>query len=48
MKLTYSIWQGSLQKGTLTEVVDTINELNESGLTPKFEAFIHKLEGVNN
>jgi hypothetical protein len=53
MKITYSIWQGSLQKGTLTaskmsEVVDTINELNESGLTPKFEAFIHKLEGVNN
>lgn len=50
MKITYSIWQGSLIKGTgftassMKEVLKTIDELNESGLKPKFEAFISKVE----
>ena len=54
MKITYAIWQGSLMKGhsltasEMSEVVATIKELNESGLSPKFEAFISKIEQDNN
>jgi hypothetical protein len=49
MKITYSVWQGSLMKGTLTaskmsEVADTIKELNSIGDKLKFEAFISKVE----
>ena len=53
MKLTYSIWQGSLQKGTLTaksikEIIALVNELNEANPPLKFEYIIHKIEQVNN
>lgn len=50
MKITYSIWQGSLIKGTgftassMKEMLKTIDELNEGGLKPKFEAFVSKVE----
>ena len=50
MKITYSVWQGSIVKGTgftassMKEVLKTIDELNEGGLKPKFEAFISKVE----
>jgi len=45
MKITYSIWQGSLYKGTLTaskmsEVIDTVKELNTLTDGLKFEPFI--------
>ena len=50
MKITYSVWQGSLIKGsnftanTMKEVMKTIDELNETGAKPKFEAFISRVE----
>jgi hypothetical protein len=50
MKITYSIWQGSLIKGhgftasKMSEVADTIKELNATDAKPKFEAFISKIE----
>jgi hypothetical protein len=50
MKITYSVWQGSLIKGsnftanTMKEVMKTIDELNETGVKPKFEAFISRVE----
>jgi hypothetical protein len=50
MKITYSIWQGSIIKGTgftaskMSEVMDTIKELNSTDVKPKFEAFISKVE----
>jgi uncharacterized protein (UPF0335 family) len=50
MKITYSVWQGSIIKGqgftakTMKEVMKTIDELNETGVKPKFEAFISKVE----
>ncbi len=50
MKITYSIWQGSIIKGTgftaskMSEVLDTIKELNSTDVKPKFEAFISKVE----
>lgn len=50
MKITYSIWQGSIIKGTgftaskMSEVTDTIKELNSTEVKPKFEAFISKVE----
>jgi hypothetical protein len=50
MKITYSVWQGSIIKGsgftakTMKEVMKTIDELNETGVKPKFEAFIYKVE----
>jgi hypothetical protein len=53
MKITYSVWQGSLMKGlnftatTMKEVNKTIDELNETGAKPKFEAFISKVEQDN-
>jgi hypothetical protein len=53
MKITYSIWQGSLQKGTLTsnsikDIVKTIDELNSVNPPVKFEYLVHKIEQVNN
>lgn len=53
MKITYSIWQGVTLKGsgftasTMKEVEKTINELNETNVKPKFEAFISKVEQEN-
>jgi hypothetical protein len=53
MKITYSVWQGSLIKGTrftassMAEVVKTIDELNSTGIKPKFEAFISQVEQDN-
>jgi hypothetical protein len=52
MKITYSIWQGSLNKGRLTaskmsEVIDTIKELNTLADGLKFEAFISTIEESN-
>ena len=49
MKLTYTIWQGSLHKGTLTaknmkEIIALVDELNEGNKTLKFEYMIHKIE----
>ncbi len=49
MKFTYSIWQGSLQKGTLTatsmkEIITLVNELNEANPPLKFEYLVHKIE----
>ena len=53
MKLTYTIWQGSLNKGTLTaksmkEIIALVNELNEGNPRLKFEYMVHKIEQVNN
>lgn len=53
MKITYSIWQGSLVKGhgftasKMSEVEATIKELNSTNISPKFEAFISKIEKDN-
>jgi len=53
MKITYSVWQGSLIKGSrftassMAEVVKTIDELNSTGIKPKFEAFISQVEQDN-
>lgn len=50
MKITYSIWQGSLIKGSgftaskMSEVSDTLKELNSTDVKPKFEAFISRIE----
>lgn len=50
MKITYSVWQGSLIKGSnftasnMSEVEDTIKELNATGAKPKFEYFISRVE----
>jgi hypothetical protein len=51
MKITYSIWQGSLQKGTLIansmkEIITLIDELNEVKPPLKFEYLVHKIEQV--
>jgi hypothetical protein len=51
MKITYSIWQGSLQKGTLTansmkEIITTVKDLNEGNTSLKFEHMVHKIEQV--
>ena len=48
MKLTYSIWQGSLMKGCLTansmkEIITLVNELNEGKQSLKFEYLIHEI-----
>jgi len=46
MKITYSIWQGSIIKGTgftaskMSEIDDTITELNSTNARPKFSYFI--------
>jgi hypothetical protein len=53
MKITYSVWQGSLIKGrnftasSMKEMLKTIDELNETGIKPKFEAFITSVEQEN-
>lgn len=53
MKITYSVWQGSLIKGsrftasTMAEVAKTIEDLNSTGVKPKFEAFISQVEQEN-
>ncbi len=53
MKIRYSVWQGSLIKGTgfiasnMKDVVKTIDELNSTGANPKFEAFITQVEQDN-
>jgi hypothetical protein len=52
MKITYTVWQGSLNKGRLTaskmsEVIDTIKELNTLGDKLKFEALVHTVEESN-
>ena len=49
MKITYTIWQGSLNKGRLTaknmkEIVALISELNEGNSTLKFEYLVHEIE----
>jgi hypothetical protein len=49
MKITYTIWQGSLLKGTLTaknmkEIVALIDELNEVNPRLKFEYLVHEIE----
>ena len=49
MKLTYTIWQGSLNKGVLTaksmkEIIALVDELNEGNPSLKFEYMIHKIE----
>jgi hypothetical protein len=49
MKITYTIWQGSLLKGTLTaknmkEIVALVDELNEVNPRLKFEYLVHEIE----
>jgi hypothetical protein len=51
MKITYTIWQGSLNKGRLTaktmkEIIALIDELNGGKPTLKFEYLVHKIEQV--
>ena len=51
MKITYTIWQGSLNKGTLTattmkEVIATMKDLNEGNTSLKFGHMVHKIEQV--
>lgn len=52
MKITYSIWQGSLLKGhsltanNIKDVVKTIDELNSTNPKVKFEYFISTIEQV--
>ena len=49
MKITYTIWQGSLMKGRLTaksmkEIIALVNELNEDNKSLKFEYMVHTIE----
>ena len=51
MKITYSIWQGSLQKGTLTansikDIIKIVDEFNSVNPPLKFEYLVHKIEQV--
>jgi hypothetical protein len=51
MKITYTIWQGSLLKGRLTannmkEIITLIDELNENNPKLKFEYMVHEIEQV--
>lgn len=51
MKITFSIWQGSLHKGTLIadsmkEIVKIIDDLNSASPKLKFEYLVHKIEQV--
>ena len=51
MKITYTIWQGSLLKGRLIaksmkEITTLIDELNESNTSLKFEYMVHEIEQV--
>lgn len=50
MKITYSVWQGSLIKGSrftassMKEITKVIDDLNSTGISPKFEYFITQVE----
>jgi len=50
MKITYSVWQGSIIKGSkftatnMKDVAKVIDDLNSTGVKPKFEAFISLVE----
>jgi hypothetical protein len=50
MKITYSVWQGSLIKGSrftasnMKEIAKVIDDLNSTGAKPKFEYFISQVE----
>ena len=51
MKITYTIWQGSLLKGRLTaknmkEIIALIDELNEGKPALKFVYMVHEIEQV--
>ena len=51
MKITYTIWQGSLNKGRLTansmkEIIAVIDELNEGNPPLKFEYLVHEIKQV--
>ena len=52
MKITYTIWQGSLMKGTLTansmkEIIATMKDLTDGNTSSlKFEHMVHKIEQV--
>ena len=56
MKITYTIWQGSLNKGTLIansmkEILAIMKDLNEGNTDSvakrlKFEYLVHKIEQV--
>ena len=52
MKITYTIWQGSLMKGRLTaksmkEIIATMKDLNDGNTSSlKFEHMVHKIEQV--
>ena len=51
MKITYTIWQGSLLKGRLIaksmkEITTLIDELNEGKPSLKFEYMVHEIEQV--
>ncbi len=48
MKISYTIWQGSLNKGRLTatsmkEILTIINELNEGNPSLKFDYLVHEI-----
>jgi len=50
MKITYSIWQGSLIKGSkftaskMSEIISVIEDLNSAKPTTKFEYFVTQIE----
>jgi len=51
MKITYSIWQGSLYKGTLTssnmkDVISTVKDLNEGNTSVKFDYMVTSISQV--
>ena len=51
MTITYTIWQGSLNKGRLTaksmkEIIALIDELNESKPNLKFDYLVHEIKQV--
>jgi hypothetical protein len=51
MKIIYSIWQGSLYKGTLNatsmkDVIATVKELNEGNTSVKFEHMVNNISQV--
>jgi hypothetical protein len=54
MKITYSVWQGSLIKGSrftasnMKEIAKVVEDLNSTGAKPKFEYFITQVEQDNN
>jgi len=48
MKLTYTIWQGSLMKGRLTasnmsEIIALVDDLNQGKPPLKFEYLVHEI-----